>query len=106
LRGIRDRALLLIGFAGGFRRSELVGLDWADIERVRQGIVITLRRSKTDQSGEGRKIAVPFGRTRWRPVTALKHWRDWAGIEDGAIFRRVDRHGRVLADRLSGEAVC
>jgi integrase len=106
VKAARDRALLMIGFAGGFRRSELVGLDCADIERVRQGIVITLRRSKTDQSGEGRKIAVPFGRTRWCPVTALDRWLSTAGIEDGPVFRRVNRHGGVLAYRLSGEAVC
>ena len=100
-----DRALLLLGFAGGFRRSELVGLDCADIEHVRQGIVVTLRQSKTDQDGEGRKIGVPFGRTKWCPVTALDRWLDAASIEDGAIFRRVDRHGHVLAERLSAEAV-
>jgi integrase len=71
LKDVRDRALLLIGFAGGFRRSELVGLDASDIEHVRQGVVITLRRSKTDQDGGGRKIGIPYGRTRWCPVAAL-----------------------------------
>ena len=96
VKDARDRALLLLGFAGGFRRSELVGLDCADIEHVRQGIVITLRRSKTDQDGEGRKIGIPFGRTKWCPVTALDRWLEAAGIKDGAIFRRVDRHGHVL----------
>ena len=105
MKDVRDRALLLLGFAGGFRRSELVGLDCADIEHVRQGIVATLRRSKTDQDGEGRKIGIPFGRTKWCPVAALDQWLDAAGIEDGAIFRRVDRHGRVLRERLSAEAV-
>jgi integrase len=67
--------------------------------------VVTLRRSKTDQAGEGRKIGVPFGRTKWCPVAALDRWLDAVGIENGAIFRRVDRHGRVLPDRLSAEAV-
>ncbi len=105
VKDARDRALLLLGFAGGFRRSELVGLDCADIEHVRQGIVVTLRRSKTDQVGEGRKIGIPFGRTKWCPVAALDWWLDAASIEDGAIFRRVDRHGRVFAERLSAEAV-
>ncbi|WP_438810686.1 hypothetical protein, partial [Proteus mirabilis] len=65
---------MLIGFAGGFRRSELVGLDHADIEPVRQGIVIHLRRSKTDQAGEGRRVGIPHGRTRHGPVQALDRW--------------------------------
>lgn len=102
---IRDKALLLIGFAGAFRRSELVGLDYADIEHVRQGVVLHLRRSKTDQMGQGRKIAIPFGRTRWCPVQHLTHWLDHAGIEEGPIYRRIDRHGHIAAGRLSGEAV-
>ena len=105
MKDARDRALLLLGFAGGFRRSELVALDCADIEHVRQGIVVILCRSKTDQTGEGRKIGIPFGRTKWCAVAALDQWLDAAGNEDGAIFRRVDRHARVLPERLSPEAV-
>jgi integrase len=105
LKDVRDRALLLIGFAGGFRRSELVGLDVSDIEHVRQGLVIKLRRSKTDQEGEGRKIGVPYGRTRWCPVAALDGWFSAATIEGGPIFRPVDRNGRVDRSRLSGDAV-
>lgn len=104
-KDIRDKALLLIGFAGAFRRSELVGLDVADIEHVRQGLVVMLRRSKTDQEGRGRKIGIPFGRTRWCPVRHLTDWLDYAGIEDGPIFRPVDRHGHFADQRLSGEAV-
>lgn len=101
----RDKALLLIGFAGAFRRSELVGLDVADIEHVRQGVVITLRKSKTDQEGRGRKIGIPFGRTKWCPIKYLSDWLDHAGIEDGPIFRSIDRHGHVADQRLSSEAV-
>ena len=104
-KGTRDRALLLIGFAGALRRSELVALDVADIEHVRRGIVLYLRHSKTDQDGEGQKIAIPFGRTRWCPVAALDAWLEASGISEGAIFRPVDRHGRVRNARLSGEAV-
>lgn len=100
LKDIRDRALLLIGFAGALRRSELVGLDVADVEHVRQGIVLLLRRSKTDQLGEGRRIGIPFGRTRWCPVAALDAWIAASGISEGAIFRPVDRHGRVHDARL------
>ncbi len=104
-KDIRDKALLLVGFAGAFRRSELVGLDVADIEHVRQGVVILLRRSKTDQEGRGRKIGIPYGRTRWCPVKSLTDWLDHAGINDGPIFRPVDRHGHIANQRLSGEAV-
>lgn len=105
LKGTRDRAMLLIGFAGAFRRSELVAIDCIDIEHVKQGIVIHLRRSKTDQDSVGRKIGIPHGRTRWCPVAALNDWLERAGIEDGPVFRPVDRHGRVPDARLSGEAV-
>jgi integrase len=104
-RGRRDKALLLLGFAGAFRRSELVGLDVADVEHVRQGIVVTLRRSKTDQTGSGHKIGIPFGRTRWCPVKHLADWLDHAEIECGPIFRSINRHGHVADQRLSGEAV-
>ncbi|MEC5292809.1 site-specific integrase [Aurantimonas sp. C2-3-R2] len=104
-KDMRDRALLLIGFAGGFRRSELIGLNVSDVEMVRQGIVVTLRRSKTDQAGAGRKIGIPHGRTRWCPVTALEEWLSTSGIEAGPIFRGMTRHGRVGDQRLSGEAV-
>jgi len=104
-KGLRDRALLLLGFAGGFRRSELVGLDVEDIEQVRQGMVILLRRSKVDQEARGRKIGIPFGRTRWCPVAALEAWLSRSGIASGALFRPMNKHGQVLNGRLSGEAV-
>ncbi len=105
LKDIRDRALLLIGFASAFRRSELVAINCKDIEWVRQGIVVNVRRSKTDQEGAGRKVGIPYGRTQWCPVTALSEWLEFSGIEDGAVFRRVDRHGNLIDQRLSGEAV-
>jgi integrase len=102
---LRDKALLLIGFAGAFRRSELVGLDCGDVEHVPQGVVLHLRRSKTDQTAQGRKIAIPHGRTRWCPVRYLTDWLSHADIEHGPLFRSVNRHGHVAADRLTGEAV-
>ena len=102
---IRDKALLLIGFAGAFRRSELVGFDCGDVEPVGRGIILHLRRSKTDQTGQGRKIAIPHGRTRWCPVRHLTDWATYAGIEQGPIFRSIDRHGHISPDRLSGDAV-
>jgi integrase len=104
-KATRDRALLLIGFAGGFRRSEIVGLDVADLEKVRQGLIVHLRRSKTDQDGTGRKIGIPFGRTRFCPVLAAERWLEVSGIETGAIFRRINRHGQIAPGRLSGDAV-
>ena len=106
LLGKRDRALLLLGFAGGFRRAELVSLDVEDIEEQREGIVLKIRRSKTDQEGEGRKIGIPEGADDATcPIRALKAWRTAAGIASGPLFRPVDRHGHVRGQRLSGEAV-
>ncbi len=101
----RDRALLLVGFAGAFRRSEVVAIDCADVGPVKQGVVVHVHRSKTDQEGAGRKVGIPHGRTRWCPVTALSDWLARAGVEEGPVFRPVDRHGRVRDVRLSGEAV-
>lgn len=105
LKDARDRALLLIGFAGGFRRSELTGLDVCDVEQVRQGLVVHLRRSKTDQEGTGRKIGIPHGRTRFCPVEALSSWLRLSAIVEGPVFRPVDRHARVGCKRLTGDAV-
>ncbi|TXM73119.1 integrase [Methylobacterium sp. WL69] len=105
VRDTRDRALLLLGFLGGFRRSELVGLDHDDIVQVRQGLIATLRFSKTDQEGKGREIGIPYGRTRNCPVAALQAWLSHSDIHSGPIFRPVDRHGHVKEERLSGEAV-
>lgn len=106
LKDTRDRSLLLLGFAGGFRRSELVGLNFEDLAFVQHGMIITLRHSKTDQEGKGRKIGIPFGRTKHCPVKTTEHWLRRAGISQGPIFRPVAKGGRVTASRLSGEAVC
>jgi site-specific recombinase XerD len=106
LKDVRDRALLLLGFAGGFRRSELIGLNCDDVVLVRQGIKITLRRSKTDQNGVGRKVGIPHGRGRWCAVVALEQWLTASSITEGAMFRPIDRHHRVGPKRLSGEGVC
>lgn len=105
LRDRRDRALLLMGFAGGFRRSELVGLNVGDIENVRQGLVVTLRASKTDQERAGRKIGIPYGRTRFCPVTALEAWLNAAAINEGPLFRPITRHRNVTQEALTGDAV-
>ena len=105
LKGIRDRALLLLGFAGAFRRSELVGLNVADLEFVDQGLIVHLRRSKTDQEGVGRKVAIPYARGSACPVKAAKDWLTAAGISEGPLFRPVTRHGHMAEERLSGHAV-
>lgn len=105
VKDVRDRALLLVGWAGAFRRSELVGLDYGDIEHARQGVILHLRKSKTDQFGQGRKIGIPFGKGRHCPVAAIDAWLERSGIIEGAVFRNVNRHGQIASTRLSGEGV-
>lgn len=106
LLGTRDRALLLVGFAGAFRRSELVGLDIADLNFGHDGLTVTLRHSKTDQEGEGRKVGLPYGSTPATcPVRSLLAWIEASGIKDGPLFRAVSRHGRLQPARLSDKAV-
>ena len=105
LAGLRDRALLLVGFTGALRRSELVSLDVADVEPTEEGAVVLLRRSKTDQEGEGQKVALPFASSpELCAVRSLQAWLEASGISEGAIFRSVNRHGQVRA-RLDGHAV-
>ena len=104
-KGIRDRALLLLGFAAALRRSELVALNVSDLEFVREGILVKLRRSKTDQEGEGRVIAVPLGRSKACPVKAVEEWLKHAQIVDGAIFRPIGKGGKIGAARLSAQSV-
>jgi site-specific recombinase XerD len=101
--GARDRALVLAGFAGAFRRSELVALDVEDCAFGKDGLTITLRRSKTDQDGAGRKIGIPYGANpETCPVRVLQSWMDQAGITSGPLLRSISRHGRVQPGRLSG----
>jgi integrase len=106
LRGLRDRALLLIGFTGGLRRSELVGLDVGDVSEEGEGLRICIRHSKTDQEGTGREIGIVRGRHPLTdPITALKDWREAGEIKTGPLFREVDRGGRVGSGRLSDRGV-
>lgn len=105
LKGARDAALLMIGFAGAFRRSELVSLDLADVHITAAGTQIRLVRSKTDQEGRGREVFIPRVRGRYCPSALLTSWLAVAGIESGPVFRRINRHGQVAADGLSGQAV-
>ena len=106
LRELRDRAILLLGFAGAFRRSELVALNVEDVEETAEGMLVTIRRSKTDQEGLGRKVAIPRGEIAC-PVAALRAWLDAAGITEGAIFRRIinKKSQRVIDLRLAARNV-
>jgi site-specific recombinase XerD len=105
LKGSRDRALLLLGFAGAFRKSELVGLNVTDLEFVDRGLIVHLRRSKTDQEGVGRKVGIPHARGKVCAVQAVKEWLAASGITEGPLFRPITRHGHVGQARLSGHAV-
>jgi integrase len=106
LRYSRDRALILLGFAGAMRRSELVALDVADITETAQGLRIRVRRSKTDQQGRGDVIGIMYGSDpRTCPVRSWRAWLDAAGIEGGPAFRRRDRHRQVTEHRLSADYV-
>lgn len=104
IRGIRDRALLLLGFAGALRRSELVALDVADIEETAEGLLISIRQSKTDQEGAGDFVSIPHG-SRLRPVAAVKAWLAASGIAEGPIFRPIKKGGALVAERLTGRSV-
>jgi site-specific recombinase XerD len=105
LKGLRDRALLLLGFGGAFRRSELAALNVDDLEFTDDGLKITIRRSKTDQEGLGVTIAIIKGGACC-PVKAVMEWCAAARIESGPIFRTVRKGNRVLETRLTPKSVC
>jgi integrase len=103
LIGLRDRALILLGFAGAFRRAEIVGLDVEDLAFGKDGLTVTLRRSKTDQEWQGRKIGIPYGSNPDTcPVRVLQAWLEQAGVASGPVFRSLNRHGQLQPGRLSG----
>lgn len=102
--GRRDRALLSVGFGAALRRSELCALKVSDLEFRREGVIIGIPFSKTDQEGEGQTVAVPNG-VKVRPVQALKHWLEASGITDGPVFRSVNKGGRVLVGALDPGSV-
>lgn len=105
-RGARDRALLLVGFGAALRRSELVGLDVGDVTIEERGLVVHLRRSKTDQQGEGYLLGVHRGaNSTFCPVSAVEAWLDHRGCHPGPLFTRVRKGGRVTRDRLSAQSV-
>jgi len=105
--GLRDRALVLLGFAGAFRRSELVALGLEDCTFDKDGLTVILRRSKTDQEGVGRKIGIPYGSNpETCPVRTCQAWIEQGGIAAGPLFRSINRHGKLQLGRLSGIDVC
>jgi integrase len=95
---IRTRAVLLFGWATALRQSNIVALDLTDIERTDRGVVVLIRREKTDQEGRGRRIGVPLGRhPETCPVRALEAWLACRGPEPGPVFRRLNRWGRITS---------
>ena len=106
LKATRDCALLLLGFTGAMRRSELVALEREDITETTEGLVVQIRRSKTDQEGVGRKIGIPYGKNpETCPVHALKKWCVQGEITSGPLFRKIDRHGNVGTAPFTSQSV-
>jgi integrase len=100
LRDVRDCALILIGFFGAFRRSELVALTWEQIQFMKEGITILIPRSKTDQTGEGQIVAIPYGSIELCPVTALQHWKE-RSQQSGPIFCAINKHNQIQSRGLT-----
>ena len=106
IKKFRDRSIILIGFSGGFRRNEIVSLDYEDLDFVTEGLKINLRRSKTDQFGEGFKKALPyFDSSQYCPVVSLKKWIEVSKIASGPIFRRFTKGSRISNNRLTDQTV-
>lgn len=106
LLGLRDCALTLVGFAGDFRRSELAGINWHDLKFTADGVVVTIRKSKTDEEGGGREVGLPFGTRRGTcPVRALRAWLAAAKTNDGPAFRSVGRYGHVARRSLHKDSI-
>ena len=106
LRSLRDRAIMLLGFAAALRRSELSAIDVAHIGFTAEGLILTLPRRKTDQEGAGTEIGVPSGHdARYCPVRTVKAWMERAALGDGPLFRSISRADRPKAPRLSDRDV-
>ena len=106
IKKLRDRAIILIGFSGGFRRNEIVSLDFEDLDFVDQGLKINLKKSKTDQFGQGSVKALPyFNNTRYCPVLSLKKWVEKSNINSGPLFRRFSKGSKLTVNRLTDQTV-
>ena len=106
IKKLRDRSIILIGFSGGFRRNEIVSLDYDDLDFVPEGLKINIKRSKTDQFGEGSKKALPyFDNSQYCPVVSLKNWIDITKVNSGALFRRFSKGSKLTDKRLTDQTV-
>lgn len=106
LKKFRDRSIILMGFSGGFRRNEIVSLNYDDLEFVTEGLKIKLKRSKTDQFGEGSVKGLPyFNNTQYCPVLSLKNWIEISNINSGPLFRRFSRGSKLSENRLTDQTV-
>lgn len=105
LQGLRDRALLLLGFSAALRRSELVAISYRHLEFVPEGVILHIPKSKTDQEGNGRKIGVPYARGDTCPVQALLNYLSAAHIQDGPVFRPSANHDKLAVTQLTSASV-
>ena len=106
IKKLRDRSIILIGFSGGFRRNEIVSLDYEDLDFVEEGLKIQIRRSKTDQFGEGSVKALPyFDSSKYCPVISLKNWIKISKISTGPLFRRFVKGSKLSKNRLTDQTV-
>jgi len=106
IKKIRDRSIILIGFSGGFRRNEIVSLDYDDLDFVEEGLKITLKRSKTDQFGESTVKGLPyFDNSEYCPVVSVRKWIEISKINSGPLFRRFIKGSKLSDNRLSDQTV-
>ena len=106
VKKLRDRSIILIGFSGGFRRNEIVSLNYDDLEFVQEGLKISLKRSKTDQFGEGFIKGLPyFDNSQYCPVISIKKWIEISKISSGPIFRRFTKGSKLSDNRLTDQSV-
>ena len=106
IKKLRDRSIILVGFSGGFRRSEIVSLNYEDLDFVPEGLKINIRRSKTDQFGEGSVKGLPyFDNSEFCPVISLREWIKVSKISSGPLFRRFIKGSKLSDDRLTDQTV-
>jgi len=106
IKKLRDRTIILIGFSGGFRRNEIVSLDYEDLDFVQEGLKINVKRSKTDQFGEGSTKGLPyFDNSKYCPVVSISKWIEISKISSGAIFRRFTKGSKLSEKRLTDQTV-
>ena len=106
IKKIRDRSIILIGFSGGFRRNEIVSLDYDDLDFVTEGVKINIKKSKTDQFGEGTLKAIPyFDNIKYCPVKSVQKWINIAKISSGPLFRRFVKGSKLSEKRLTDQTV-